>query len=59
MIVEPIFVDPTSVSEAIKRLGFESGWAADDAKGIILWVREEPQPTEEELVAAGWVKKVA
>lgn len=59
MIPDDMLIDPTSVSEAIKRLGFESGWAADDAKGIILWVREEPQPTEEELVAAGWVKKQA
>jgi len=48
--------DPTLISEALKRLGFESGWAADNAKGIILWVRDEPQPTEEELIAAGWVK---
>lgn len=49
---------PTIV-QALESLGFTDGWAADEDKGIILWVREESQPTEEELVAAGWVKKEA
>lgn len=40
---------------AIQSLGFDGGWVASE-DGIILWERDEPQPTEEELVAAGWVK---
>jgi len=45
-----------NIVEVLTALGFHDGWAADHAKGIILWERDEPQPTEEELVAAGWVK---
>lgn len=45
-----------TIGEAIKSLGFDGGWAADDAKGIVLWTRGEPQPTEAELIAAGWIK---
>lgn len=45
-----------SIALALQNLGFADGWAANDVDGIILWIREEPQPTEEELVAAGWVK---
>lgn len=40
---------------ALVALGFNSGWVCNE-HGIILWERDEPQPTEEELVAAGWVK---
>ena len=45
-----------TIGEAIKSLGFDGGWAADDAKGIVLWARDEPQPTETQLIAAGWIK---
>ena len=50
MIIEPTIVTALNV------LGFNDGWAASELDGIILWERDEPQPTEEELVAAGWVK---
>lgn len=46
----------STLAEAIISLGFTDGWAASEVDGIILWERDEPQPTEEELVAAGWVK---
>lgn len=36
--------------------GFSDGWAFNDQNGIILWQRPEPQPTEAELIAAGWIK---
>ena len=45
-----------TIDTALRSLGFESGWAASEADGIILWERDEPQPTQEELIAAGWVK---
>lgn len=45
-----------TIAEVLNQMGFIDGWAADHNKGIILWLRDEPQPTEEELVAAGWVK---
>ena len=44
-----------TISKALIALGFETGWAASEY-GIILWENTEPQPTEKELVAAGWVK---
>ena len=40
---------------ALNKLGFEAGWAASE-QGIILWENTEPQPTEAELIAAGWAK---
>jgi hypothetical protein len=46
----------STIVAALNSLGFVDGWAANEADGIILWTREEPQPTEEELVAAGWIK---
>lgn len=46
----------STISLALQSLGFLDGWAANEADGIILWQRDEPQPTEEELIAAGWVK---
>lgn len=43
------------LSETLQTMGYESDWVADDQK-ILLWERAELQPTEAELVAAGWVK---
>jgi hypothetical protein len=45
-----------TISVALNLLNFTDGWAANEAEGIILWLREEPQPTEAELIAAGWIK---
>lgn len=45
-----------TIITALKKLGFETGWAASE-NGIILWTSTEPQPTEKELKAAGWVKQ--
>lgn len=36
--------------------GYTDGWACNDVEGIVVWERDEPQPTEAELVAAGWIK---
>jgi hypothetical protein len=44
-----------TIETALKSLGFLSGWAATE-HGIILWLNKEPQPTEAELIKAGWVK---
>lgn len=46
----------SSITRALVALGVDSGCVASEADGIILWERDEPQPTEEELIAAGWVK---
>lgn len=46
----------STICKALESLGFVDGWAANEADGIILWERDEPQPTEAELVAAGWIK---
>jgi hypothetical protein len=45
-----------TITTALNSLGFIDGWAASEQEGIILWLNEEPQPTEAELVKAGWVK---
>ena len=45
-----------TIITALKKLGFEGGWAASEY-GIIFWENEEPQPTEAALVKAGWVKQ--
>lgn len=47
--------EPT-ICTALTALGFVGGYAANDELGIILWTRDEEQPTEAELVAAGWIK---
>ena len=44
-----------TLAMALKALGFDDGWAGNDY-GIILWENTEPQPSEAELTAAGWVK---
>jgi len=44
-----------TIITALKKLGFEAGWAASE-HGIILWENTEPQPTETELIKAGWLK---
>jgi hypothetical protein len=49
-------IEPT-ICTALTALGFVGGYAANDDLGIILWIRDEPQPTEAELVAAGWVRQ--
>ena len=44
-----------TIITALNKLGFDKGWAVNE-HGIILWENTEPQPTETELIAAGWVK---
>jgi hypothetical protein len=44
-----------TIITALNALGFESGWATNEY-GIILWENDQPQPTEAELIKAGWVK---
>lgn len=48
--------DSMTIVDALYALGFEYGYACNEVDGIILWGRDEPEPTEEKLVAAGWVK---
>ena len=46
-----------TIEQAILALGHgPDGWAASERDGILIWLLDAPQPTEEELVAAGWVK---
>ena len=45
-----------SIATALENLGFSDGWAANDVDGIILWINAEPQPSDVELIAAGWIK---
>lgn len=44
-----------TLATALKALGFQDGWAGNEY-GITLWLNTEPQPTEAELIKAGWVK---
>lgn len=46
--------EPT-LATAIKELGFTDGWAIS-GDTIVLWENTEPQPTEAQLIKAGWVK---
>ena len=40
---------------ALLTLGFDFGWVVTD--GVIeLWENDKPQPTDAELIAAGWIK---
>jgi hypothetical protein len=48
-------MNPMTIVTALTALGFERGWAANE-HGIILWDNEAKQPTEAELIKAGWVK---
>ena len=43
-----------SLVTALLALGFTDGWAVS-GDNIILWENEAPQPTEAELIEAGWV----
>lgn len=45
----------TDLPAVLTKMGYDTGWAAN-AYRIILWERDEPQPTEAELTAAGWIK---
>ena len=45
-----------TITTALKSLGFNEGWAASEQDGIVLWLNDKSQPTEAELVKAGWVK---
>lgn len=45
-----------TIVKALQALGVDGGWVANDVDGILLWERDEQQPTEAELIAAGWVK---
>ena len=45
-----------TITTALNSLGFFDGWAASEQDGITLWLNEQKQPTEAELVKAGWVK---
>jgi hypothetical protein len=47
-----------TLATALKALGFEAGWAGNE-HGITMWLNTEPQPSEAELTAAGWVKAKA
>ena len=44
-----------TLATALKALGFDAGWAGNE-HGITMWLNTEPQPSEAELTAAGWVK---
>jgi hypothetical protein len=46
-----------TIQTALKALGFTEGYAASEY-GIILWINEEKQPTEDALIKAGWVKQI-
>lgn len=46
----------STIAGALNALGFADGWAANEIEGIVLWERDEPQPTEAEVIAAGWIK---
>ena len=44
-----------TITKALLALGFDGGWVASE-HGIILWENKEKQPTEAELIKAGWIK---
>jgi hypothetical protein len=46
-----------TITKALYSLGFTDGWGASEANGIIIWLNDEPQPTEAELIKAGWIKQ--
>lgn len=44
-----------TIETALRALGFDKGWAANE-NGIVMWENDKPQPTESQLISAGWVK---
>lgn len=44
-----------TIVKALKNLGFPEGWAVTE-KEILVWENDSPQPTEAELIEAGWEK---
>ena len=46
--------EPTIV-QALHSLGFFEGWAANEATGLTVWERDEPEPSDADLQAAGWI----
>jgi hypothetical protein len=47
--------EQSTMVAALKKLGFDSGWVVTEQE-ILLWENAQPQPTETELAAAGWMK---
>lgn len=47
----------STIVTALENLGYTDGWAANDIDGIVLWENQTPQPTDDELVAAGWIQQ--
>ena len=45
----------STLAIALIALGFTEGWAVS-GDTITLWENTEPQPTEAQLINAGWVK---
>jgi hypothetical protein len=48
-------MSPLTIVDALLSLGFANGWAANE-HGILMWENQHSQPTEAELMAAGWIK---
>lgn len=44
-----------SLPAILQKMGFNADWVATDNE-IVVWERPERQPTEAELIAAGWIK---
>ena len=51
-------IEQPTIIIALASLGYTDGFAASESDGIILWLHDTPQPTETELIEAGWVKYV-
>ena len=45
-----------TIVAALEKLGYVDGFAANEELGILVWTHAEPQPTETDLIAAGWIK---
>jgi len=45
----------STLDNALRALGFTDGWAIS-GDAIVLWENTEPQPSEAQLIKAGWVK---
>jgi hypothetical protein len=46
-----------TIDQVLQSLGYLQGWAANNIDGIVVWENDNPQPTEAELIAAGWIKQ--